>query len=165
MSGFAQALEQEISILEAELEADTRFVKLRELRRVRALYEPSNFDKMSDRRKVTWNEAASEIRNISARQATLYAAVDYIRGRNIPTKTAEIYEHVARLGHVIGGAEPKSNLSAMLHNSPLFKSHGRTGWTLAEQDGEESSDGAEEPSANTAEPDATESDDPFDDMI
>ena len=67
------------------------------------------------------------------REHALTLAADAIKGRRTPTRTAEIYEIIEPLGVKIGGAEPKSNLSAMLHHSPLFRSHGRRGWTLAEE--------------------------------
>jgi hypothetical protein len=67
------------------------------------------------------------------REHALSLAAEAIKGRRAPTRTAEIYEIIEPLGAKIGGAEPKSNLSAMLHHSPLFRSHGRRGWTLAEE--------------------------------
>ena len=48
-----------------------------------------------------------------------------------PVKTGDIYdllpEHVTAL---IGGTNPRSNLSALIHNSKRFVSHQRNGWTL-----------------------------------
>ncbi len=34
------------------------------------------------------------------------------------------------MGILIGGNEPRNNLSAMLSNSGLFTSNGRSGWTI-----------------------------------
>lgn len=60
-------------------------------------------------------------------------AANAIRGREEPTKTSEIFEELApEVRALIRGEEPKSNLSAMLFHSPIFRSHGRSGWTLDE---------------------------------
>jgi hypothetical protein len=67
------------------------------------------------------------------RVMVLEQAANLIRGKLTPTKTAEIYDRLAEnVRSLIGGDEPKSNLSAMLFHSPAFDSHGRAGWTLAE---------------------------------
>lgn len=64
------------------------------------------------------------------RQAILDAAKEFLRGRDYPTLTADIYEAIK--GQVeIGGNNPRNNLSAMLSNSSDFRSHARAGWTLA----------------------------------
>jgi len=66
------------------------------------------------------------------RVKVLEHARNLIRGRAAPTKTAEIYDNLPEdIRSGIRGEAPKSNLSAMLHNSSAFISHGRAGWTLA----------------------------------
>lgn len=51
---------------------------------------------------------------------------------NEKTKTAQLFDKLPdEMRAKIGGTEPKGNLSAMMHHSPLFVSHGRKGWTLA----------------------------------
>lgn len=48
-----------------------------------------------------------------------------------PMKTAAIFDRLPpEIAALIPGAEPKSNLSAMMHNSKRFKSYGREGWML-----------------------------------
>jgi len=76
-------------------------------------------------------DAISRRRTSPDRERALKAAVDYISGRHFPTKTAEILEHLSDLGIPVAGTVPLSNLSAMLHHSSLFQTHGRRGWTLA----------------------------------
>lgn len=51
-----------------------------------------------------------------------------------PMKTSEIFEMMGPIREEIGGSDKKGNLSAMMHHSPLFVSHGRVGWTLAEDE-------------------------------
>jgi hypothetical protein len=57
-----------------------------------------------------------------------------LNGRGDPTKTSEIFSFLSQMGIEIGGTDPKSNLSAMLSTHPDFVSHGRTGWTLKENE-------------------------------
>jgi hypothetical protein len=51
-----------------------------------------------------------------------------------PVRTSFLYDLLPDdVRSKIGGKEPASNLSAMLSKSPWFKSHGRRGWTLADE--------------------------------
>lgn len=139
MSDFIVAAQNELKTVQQELAALPLFQKYERLRDLVALYSgkpqasaeaslaPSRFDPVREPKKI--NRPPSK-----DREDTLALAAEAIRGRYSPTRTAEIYEIIAPLGAKIGGAEPKSNLSAMLHHSDLFRSHGRQGWTLAEYD-------------------------------
>ncbi|WP_394761294.1 hypothetical protein [Phenylobacterium sp.] len=64
------------------------------------------------------------------------ATVLELVGDQTPMKTAEVYAYLqAETREKIGGTDRKGNLSAMMHHSPLFVSHGRKGWTLAPPQG------------------------------
>jgi hypothetical protein len=65
------------------------------------------------------------------REAALREAAEFLQGKSMPVKTAEIFEMLEFKNITVGGDDPKSNLSAMLSNSDAFISHGRAGWTLA----------------------------------
>lgn len=137
MSDFIIAAQNELKTVQQELAALPLFQKYERLRDLVALYSGkadanaevprSRFDPVREPKKI--NRPPSK-----DREDTLALAVEAIRGRYAPTRTAEIYDIIAPQGAKIGGAEPKSNLSAMLHHSDLFRSHGRRGWTLAEHD-------------------------------
>ena len=152
-TGFKEALEREISDLEKSLEADPRFIKLRELQRVASLYTPGA--QVADAFKMIVGSFATGTRVTPARafagggeatpvmdgqrrmqaisrQKVLEDAENILRGRTEPTKTADLYDDLVAAGHEIGGDDPKNNLSAMLSKSPLFRSHKRAGWTLVE---------------------------------
>lgn len=135
---FVQALNTEIATLEAELRADPRFTKLRELERVRDLYVRSIpvVQSVPARPAQPVAETHTEPkRQISAnRQALKTAAADIIRGRTAPTPTRDILNALLANGHTIPGGSPGNSLSALLSQSDEFKSHGRIGWTLDESD-------------------------------
>lgn len=64
------------------------------------------------------------------RQRALAAAKAFLAEFEQPVKTAAIFAHLVAHGVQISGTIPVNNLSAMLHHSPDFRSHGREGWTL-----------------------------------
>lgn len=133
---FTSALDDEIANLERELEQDVRYVRLRELKRLRQLY-----GKATSSQSVTHAEvqrAASEQdqprhfvrRTSTARERALAAAKEYIGELNRIVPTREVLEHLATNGIEVGGATPLNNLSAMISTSGIFESHGRRGWTI-----------------------------------
>jgi hypothetical protein len=171
---FENALDAEINDLQASLDADPRYIKLQELKRVRALYRPlpsnlsfthrnvnggtvtvtrdvvrSDDNLLSALHKADNNLLSNIVREQNGHYAppttdarsgrkpsperiqALLIAKETIRGKSEPTKTADIFAKIKEAGVWIGGTDPQNNLSAMLHNSDDFKSHGRAGWTLA----------------------------------
>lgn len=69
------------------------------------------------------------------RLRVLEQAANLIRGRPHPTKTSTIFDALdEEVRGLIRGTDPRANLSAMLHHSPLFASHSRAGWTLVEDE-------------------------------
>lgn len=135
---FVASLDKEISALEAEFERDPRYLKLKDLRRIRMTYYGGE---LALARPPKTEQPPKRGRRTSADRAKALAeAENLIRGRLHPTKTADIFDHIEAQGIQIGGKEPKSNLSAMLYHAPQFKSHGRAGWTLASPENTEAAD-------------------------
>lgn len=79
------------------------------------------------------NEGAREF---DERKAAILEAVRetlVAMGSPYPVKTRTIFSALPEaITAQIGGRDPKSNLSAIIHNSKRFVSHGRAGWTLPE---------------------------------
>lgn len=139
MAEFVSALKAEIANLEAAKRLTDQ--RLAEARRMLALYEPSadvdaSGEKLGDilgRPPYAPDMSSAKLptRMPSPERAkVLELAQTFLAGRMAPTPTAVIYDHVISMGGRIGGNDPRNNLSAMLSNSDLFRSHGRSGWTL-----------------------------------
>ena len=79
----------------------------------------------------------------SMKQRAIDAAALFLAGRDntLPTATGTIFEHLRRAGVRIGGKDPKNNLSAILSSSGRFKANGRSGWTLAPVEEDQSARG------------------------
>lgn len=133
-AAFVTALDQEISALEEALNQDVRFVRLRELRRVRALYKDETADlpqpHATPKGSLTILPKPPIRRTSPERARATEAARLYLQNRTGPVPTADIYDHITSLGIALAGEEPRNNLSAMLSNSGLFQANGRAGWTL-----------------------------------
>lgn len=137
MTEFATIARNELVAVEAELALLPLFQKYERLRDLVALYSGeseghapaplSRFARATEPKRI--NRAANP-----ERDRAMELAAEAIRGRYSPTKTSEIYDIIIQQGALIGGKSPKGNLSAMLYHSPLFRSHGRQGWTLREHD-------------------------------
>lgn len=147
MPPFAAIARQELQQVYAELSVQALFKKYEQLQKVVALYEKDENSALAkgdgeetpSTVHVSRFERAAEPKRITRgvnpdRDEALRLAAEAIKGFRTPIKTAEIYDVISRQGAKIGGTEPKSNLSAMLHHSEVFRSHGRKGWTLAEYD-------------------------------
>lgn len=134
MSSFVKALDAEIADLERELEANPTFMKLREAKRLRAVYAGVG---------VTTNTSARQTNLVvraptsGAGSAILISARRLLDGRSAPTPTREIMDYFSSEGVEVGGANPQNVVSSMLSKSPDFISHGRSGWTLAVSTGDE----------------------------
>ncbi|MCO5064794.1 MAG: hypothetical protein M9924_10275 [Rhizobiaceae bacterium] len=139
---LVKALDGEIAQLERKLAANPDYIKLAEVRRLRALYLGERQHTQIDNppaptgvvRRPSLVGNTSRSRTSTERQKIVDAAKDYIREFINPTKTADIFAFLERAGFHIPGEKPQNNLSAMLSNSPDFVSHGRAGWTLAENE-------------------------------
>jgi hypothetical protein len=133
MLDFVAALNQEIAELEQELQADPRHLRLEKLRELRRLYsQPKSISVGLSA--VLIGEPPKGRPKSEAREKILAAAAEIIRGRTIPTSTADILAEIKAHDLAVHGKEPRNTLSAMLSNADQFKSHGRSGWTLVEPD-------------------------------
>jgi hypothetical protein len=128
---FIVALDQEISVLRAQLSADPRYIRLRELERIRHdLYpdEPAAPPSSSPRDSSTIRSPGR--RRSAERQKAIDAVTELLTGKAEPIKTVDIDRHLRTLGIRLGGSNPLNNLSALLYHAPGFRSNGRAGWTL-----------------------------------
>ena len=127
MSAFVEALVAEITDLEDQLALDPRHQKLQKLKRVRDLYvqapkpEPRVREPVPGSRPFASGASAEIIR----------AAKEILSGAATPTPTRQILARLAARGVAVGGTVPQNVLSSILSKSDAFKSHGRSGWTLA----------------------------------
>jgi hypothetical protein len=136
---FVQALDSEIAQLKAELGRDPRYLKLRELERVRKLYtdEAAPAQVSSNGFAPSHKGTSGRTQSPQTKQA-LDAAERILRDRPtgmfppVPMPIAHLLRRIEHAGIEITGQNPRNTLSAMLSNSPRFRSHGRIGWTLAE---------------------------------
>ena len=134
---FVSALAAEIDGLESQLAADPRYAKLRELKRVQALYSAPAVNPPP---RVRPTQPTSGRSPSPERQAILDMAKTFMGDQSEPTPTSDLYELLTAAGVQIPGTSPKNNLSAMLSNSPEFRSHGRSGWTIASRTPEATGD-------------------------
>lgn len=137
MHDFITALESEIADLERQIEATPTYAKLREAKRLLAMYRPSEplQPKSRDTSQPAMRPAAaspSPLRVGSNREAIITAAIECLRNRVLPMSTTAVLDVVQTRGVDVGGAIPRNNLSSILSRSDRFISHGRAGWTLAE---------------------------------
>lgn len=135
MSNFLNAATEELQGLERELEADPRYLKAKQLRELIALYRSSNAVRVAEPRAAFVPPAKpAAVRTQDPKRTAILDAVESILktlGSPYPVKTSEIFEYLPEeLRRVIPGRVPKSNLSAMIHNSKRFQSFGREGWGL-----------------------------------
>lgn len=137
---FLEALDAEIADLENELARNPAYLKLCEAKRLRALYGGDG-DGYTERAMLFTppqpkaGQAQRKRRTSSNRQAILDGAVEIIGPRGSdPTKTADVLDELIAKGIEVPGNTPRNSLSAMLSTSDLFVSHGRSGWTLVENE-------------------------------
>lgn len=144
MAGFLDHLRAEIQALERSLEVDPRYIKLRELQRVRALYDTeidtTSTDSQPLREAGTDQPRKKSHREMSpATRRVVDAARDYLLGRAHPVPLRDLYHEISEVrGVPIGGADPINNLSAMLYRYG-FEAVGRAGWRIRQQENAETS--------------------------
>lgn len=136
---FAASLRAEIAALEGELTGNPTYRKLKALMAALREYEggESAHHGAPVGRAVAPHAGAPRVvmrAHSPERTRALDFARNYVRERNFPTPTREIFEAMEREGVRLGGKSPMNNLSAVLSNSDEFVSHGRSGWLLAEND-------------------------------
>lgn len=128
---FVAALDSEIASLETALNQDVRFVRLREVRRLRELYSDGEPAAVTPTQAIGEPTSRPPLRRTDPERLRALEAARLLLANKVgPVPTAELYEHVKSLDIVIKGKDPQNNLSAMLSNSGMFKANGRSGWTL-----------------------------------
>lgn len=142
------ALEQEIAEMRAILDATPEARKLAKLIQMLELYRGLGNVSAAIARELAAGEMAEAVGTRTfgrarspERQAVIDAVKEYLRSqptdtfdRPLPVRTSVIYKHLQKIGVPVPGTSPQNNLSAMLSNDPDFKSNGRNGWTLAENE-------------------------------
>lgn len=138
-AAFAEALRGELAALEAELERDPRLLKIKHLRDLIDLYEAAPQQGSGLVLHPIFAPARKPMPPVRGKDPKREAVLDAVQhvlremGDETPIKTGEIFELLPQeVIDTIPGREPKSNLSAMMHNSKRFVSHGRDGWSLPE---------------------------------
>jgi hypothetical protein len=154
MSQFLPSLDVEIARLEKAIETIPEVVKLRELKRVRALYQQdvTHYAPTSPLFHMTTSpllnpaamrsiETTTPGRKMSAeRQRALDVIAEQLAGVRGPIRTVTLLEMLTGAGIEIGGNDPLNNLSALLSTSGRFVAHGRSGWTLKSEENQTVSD-------------------------
>jgi hypothetical protein len=150
MPNFIEHLRAEIQALERSLEADPRFVKLRELRQVEKLYEtdsavppePGSRMLAISHSRATTREPSEETKQV------VNAAERFLAGQIEPIRLRDMYHEIVEIrGCRVGGRDPINGLSAILSRSGKFQAHGRSGWTLVKP-----KEPSQAPKSNGAEP-------------
>lgn len=141
MTNFLDQTKAELRALEEELEADPRYLKAKALREVIRLYGGPASEPESAESRPTFVPRPKPVQRPRPVDSHRVAILDAVRevlialNQPYPVKTAEIFDLLPdEIVQSIPGKEPKSNLSAMIHNSKRFRSHGREGWMLLESD-------------------------------
>jgi len=166
---FVQSLRDEIEALERELSRDARFLKLKRLQEVLALYagvapnEGTSPGATDATRRVDSDAPVAAATALRAppirmaselRQRAETLAVEFLRGLTRPTPTREIHEMLLARGIELGGKQPTSNLSAILSKNEKVHAVGRSGWVLVGE-----GDASNESITPESEPDAPQCDD------
>jgi hypothetical protein len=140
MSIFIEHLKAEIQALERSLEADPRFVKLRELRHIEKLYETDSLLSMVPDSRIA---TAEPVRRSATRESSpeskrvIDEATQFLTGRTDPVALRDMFHEIVRVrGCHVGGKDPINGLSSILSRAGKFIAHGRSGWTLATIDDE-----------------------------
>lgn len=141
MSNFIVALDAEINGLEDALARDPRYIKLQEVKRVRALYAATDAAagvgspvpaklKVPEVNWVTQRVPQRQIMSGVSLEAINETRKLLSQGAK-PILTREILDHLEGLGIKFGGASAQATLASILSRTPDFESKGgRVGWIL-----------------------------------
>jgi hypothetical protein len=147
---FIASLDLEIARLEQAVERIPEVKQLNELRRVRALYGPTNRPAgpgptgpaqepaslaqhlMETGRLMAAQSGRPSVGRKMApeRQRAIEIVTEILKKEILPIKTAHLWAAVETQGIALGGTDPVNSLSALLSTSGQFQAHGRSGWTL-----------------------------------
>src|SRR5689334_15306080 len=101
MASFVDHLSAEIAALERDLEGDPRFVKLRELRKLRVLYGTPAGAATIDSPSLREADARSPRKRSGRRsmapatEAVIVAAREHLTGRRTPVTLRDLYHEIA----------------------------------------------------------------------
>lgn len=129
MSDFIAALTAEIASLERELKMHPAYAKLREAKRLLAVYTGTHTPEAAQTPPAPPRPSRPSASGISAE--IISAVREHLAGRLHPTPTRALMDVLAQKGVEVSGSVPQNVVSSLLSKSPEFISHGRTGWTLA----------------------------------
>lgn len=138
MPDFIAALDREIAELDAELRAHPAYMKLEQLRGVRALYAAAgNMVQRTVNIKSTSHVSAAatvqrRVPTSGVSLEVLAAVRDFLRGRPYPTPTREIMTMLGERGIHVGGSNPQNAVSSLMSKAPDLRANGRAGWVLVE---------------------------------
>ena len=143
MSNFIIALDGEIAELEESLARDPRYIKLQEVKRLRALYSATESVVEAGvgspvlPPSADWGQRAVQPRD-KPRQVlsgvsleAVNATREYLAAQSKPIMTRDLLVYLERNGIKFGGASAQATLASILSRTPEFESKGgRVGWVL-----------------------------------
>ena len=142
MSNFILALDDEIAGLEHALARDPRYIKLQEVKRLRALYyvtesvTAAGFGSPIIDRPAQWDRRMEQ--RVAPRQVmsgvsleAVNATREFLAAQSKPILTRNLLEYLEGKGIKFGGASAQATLASILSRTPEFESKGgRIGWVL-----------------------------------
>jgi hypothetical protein len=132
-------LDQEIDKLTAELRTDARYVRLQQLKHMRDEYlKLPSIPAASSQSSNVGNGQRQPPRlpgrqRSPERERAIQETKKLLFGKTSPTRLAAISDHLEQLEIRLGGNDQLNNLSALLSTCGQFLAHGRSGWTLMEE--------------------------------
>jgi hypothetical protein len=134
---FVASLDEEIARLEDAISDIPEVKKLRELKRLRQLYDGPRRLTEQDELQEPYDSSETPARAggrkpSPERQEALKIIEAAVVGAKVPMRTVDLLALLRNRGIKIGGSDEISNLSAMISSSGRFEAHGRSGWTLKE---------------------------------
>lgn len=136
MPDFIKALDEEVCALEAALARDSRYIKLQEVKRLRALYGPQpsaadfslSADALPSDRKP---RIATRLILSGVSLDAINATRDFLAAQSKPVLTRDLLAYLDGMGIKFGGSSAQATLASILSRTPEFESKGgRVGWVL-----------------------------------
>ena len=137
MSRFVQAIDEEITALERELEELPINVKLRELKRLRAIYTSGDsrarvvqvplgvMSFAQGRPQRVWPAYGKSIEAVNG-------VIKILANAGAPLRTATLLERLGEIGVTFSGNAPQNTLASLLSRAPEVETRGgHIGWALS----------------------------------
>lgn len=135
---IAELLTQEVQDLERQLANSPVY---RKLVKARALLD--EYGIATETKATVVGKSLDIRRSIPTNEILDVAETVVRRGNGSPVRTSQIYDALREQAVNIPGKEPRNTLSARLSNSNRFISHGRQGWTMANDSADADAEKAE----------------------